>query len=221
MVIRFRTIIPHASTILCCVSAGGLLYIFYESITQPSSLGHHSSHRRRSLTFKDRNSTCPLIPPADTKNHFDFVGLYQYLQDIVANCSSSDTRLVQQHGQPFLTLDAARRWTGEKWNTWVPYSDQDILKRLLTWKLPLLNLLSQFGRQPLGVTIAISTIAHLVGDPIDTIASMFFTLHVCWVRVETLKKLGLTPREWKAVALVMQTFDECSGKYATLELESR
>jgi hypothetical protein len=167
------------------------------------------------------SSICPSSPPTNSTQHFDFVGLNQYRQNITTYCPKNDTRLVYQHGEYFLTLNAAQQWTGKRRNTWTRYPGPDILKRLLAWKLPLLNLLSQFGRQPLNTLTEASVMVHLVGDPLDTIASMFYTLHVCWARVAMLNELGLGPRDCKAVTLVMQTIDECRGKYATLEIETR
>jgi hypothetical protein len=215
------SILRHPSTYLCCLSAGGLLYVLYLNVTNPASFQTQNHHQGRSLIPRSSNSSCPPVPPANTTQHFDFLGLNNYLQDIVKNCSANDPRLVNLHGEAFLTLAAVRRWTGEKWNTWNPYPGNDILRRLLTWKLPLANLLAQFGKQPLSGSREVSTISHLVGDPIDTLASMFYTLHVCLNRVKLLRQLGLEPEDWKAVVLVMQAFDECSGEYAMLELEER
>jgi hypothetical protein len=215
------TIHLRPSIILCYVSAGGLLYVLYQNAAQLSTSQLHSSPQRRFLTFESGNSSCPATPPANTTQKFDFQGLYEYLQDIQKNCSKDDPRLVYQYDEAFLTLDAVRRWTGEHWKTWSPCPGNDILKRLLTWKFPLVNLLSQFGKQPLGIWREIATICHLIGDPIDTLASMFYTLHVCWLRVRMLKQLQLEPQDWKAVVLVMQAFDECSGQFAMLELEAR
>ena len=209
------------SIILCFVSAGGLLCVLYQTAGQISTSQLYSPPQRRFLTSELGNSSCPATPPAGTEQKFDFQGLYNYLQDIQKNCSKDDPRLVYLYGEAFLTLDAVRRWTGEHLRTWNPYPGNDILKRLLTWKLPLVNLLSQVGKQPLGIWKEISTICHLVGDPIDILASMFYTLHVCWLRVRMLKQLGLKPRDWKAVALVMQAFDESSGQFAMLKLEAR
>jgi hypothetical protein len=175
MPVQSRLLPIHPSTLLCVITAGGFLYVCYETFTQHTiRLQPRDLNQRRFLTFKSNNSSCPSIPPVGTKQDFSFEGLYEYLQDIVAHCPLNDTRLVYQDGEYFLTLAAALRWTGEKWNTWDPYPPNDILKRLLNWKLPLLNLLANFGRQPLGAITEISTIAHLVGDPIDTISSMFY-----------------------------------------------
>jgi hypothetical protein len=214
-------ILGQLPTVLCCLTAGGFVYLLYEVTANPSSLQPQSHRQRRSLKFESGNSSCPLTPSANNTQRFDFQGLYYYLQNISANCSPNDPRLVHLHGEAFLTFDAVRRWTGEKRTTWNPYPDNDILKRLLSWKLPIVNLLAQVAKQPLSFSIELSTISHLVGDPIDTLASMFYTLHVCLERVKLLRRLGLTPREWKAVVLVMQAFDECSGQNAMLELENR
>jgi hypothetical protein len=209
---------------------GGVICVVALPIGERSTLSIPTTALQpRSLeTESDAKLEFPQCPPQQsgvTQRPFNFVEVNAYLQNIIANCSSKDSRLVDPFGYPgeaFLTATAVKQWLGEKLSSWHAYPGNDILKRLLTWKLPLLSLFSLFGKQPLRKWREMSTISHLIGCPIDTLASIFYTLHVCCLRVRLLKRAGLNSRDWKAVALVMQAFDECSGnQFAMLDIENK
>lgn len=173
----------------------------------------------------------PIAREPSSTSPFTFTGLWNYLQAI-KNCTRihglppneyGDPRLVWHKNDTFLTYEAALRWTGETARSWNPYPLSDILWRLQAWKFPLIALISLFPRPPLSFSVELFTIFHLVGDPIDTIASMLFTIHVCWLRAEKLKALyGNTVNgwNWRALTLVMQAWDECSGRLESWNLES-
>ena len=56
--------------------------------------------------------------------------------------------------------------------------------RLTTWKFPLLQLVAQFARPPLGFAEEAFTMAHLLGDPIDTINNLLQKLSDCQRRAQ-------------------------------------
>ncbi|KAF2004955.1 hypothetical protein P154DRAFT_560345 [Amniculicola lignicola CBS 123094] len=105
------------------------------------------------------------------------------------------------------------------WTGWKAYDNSDIWSRLVTWKLPLFQLVVQLPRAPLGFRVETASIMHLLGDPIDSVMSMLLTLAICQSRVEEAKKTcsvsGLDPsyteyhRTWKALAIIMVSYDEC------------
>src|SRR5436190_22946547 len=96
----------------------------------------------------------------------------------------SDNRFVK--GTGLLTMEACQNLVGG--GSWQLYPTRDILTRLMTWKAPLVQLIFQFPRPPLGASVGFFTIFHLVGDPIDTIASLLYTLEVCQRRVKLLSR---------------------------------
>ena len=59
--------------------------------------------------------------------------------------------------------------------------------RLTTWKFPLLQLVAQFARPPLGFAEEAFTMAHLLGDPIDTINNLLQKLSSCQRRARIWK----------------------------------
>jgi len=60
---------------------------------------------------------------------------------------------------------------------------------------------------------------HLLGDPIDTISSLLYTLAACQSRAEMLRKKGIPDQDWKNLALIMDSYDECGNSQAAIELE--
>jgi hypothetical protein len=93
----------------------------------------------------------------------------------------------------------------------------------VTWKLPLFQLAVQFPRVPLGFNVETATIVHLLGDPIDTMTSVLFTLATCRSRArlakETCNDAGMHENHrnyaftWKALALIMVSYDECGKSH--------
>jgi hypothetical protein len=120
-------------------------------------------------------------------------------------------------GTPYLTNAACEALVGG--GGMKAYPTRDILTRLLTWKAPLVQLIFQFPRPPLGASVEFFTILHLVGDPIDTIASLLYTLEVCQKRAESLREQGMPDRDWKSLALVMASYDETGNNEACADLE--
>ncbi len=63
-----------------------------------------------------------------------------------------------------------------------------ILGRLQTWKLPLFDLMVQCPRPLYGFKVQLFVLMGLMGNPIDTIASLMFTLHATQIRLARLEK---------------------------------
>lgn len=93
----------------------------------------------------------------------------------------------------------------------------------MTWKLPLFQLAVQFPRVPLGFSVETATIIHLLGDPVDSITSVLFTLALCHSRTQlaksTCEEAGIQKTHpeyattWKALSLLMISYDECGKSY--------
>lgn len=153
------------------------------------------------------NSTFPLGEWTGGRK-FDFDLLFQYFLKIYNTCPS-DPRLVS--GTQLLTLKASMEFAGETfaWTSWTAYDPGSIMARLLTWKTPLVQLVFSFSRMPLGLNVELFTLNHLIGDPIDTLASLMYTLELCQARAMRFKDEGMTDEEWKAKALIETSIAEC------------
>ncbi|OCK80882.1 hypothetical protein K432DRAFT_404298 [Lepidopterella palustris CBS 459.81] len=153
---------------------------------------------------------------------FDFPQLYQFWIDTLAKCPGSSLFF---NGTNLLTEAVCKKFTGETnspWS-WTKYPSIDIFTRLITWKLPLFQLVSQFPRPPLGLSVQAFAIAHLLGDPIDSIASILTSLAMCETRARSTRNLcrpgrrsalwDQPDRDWKVISIIMTSYDEC-GKGA-------
>ena len=69
----------------------------------------------------------------------------------------------------------------------IPWLGSIIWVRLTTWKFPLFQLIAQFPRPPLGLATQFFVMAHLLGDPIDTIKNLLQKLSKCQSRAESWK----------------------------------
>ena len=59
-----------------------------------------------------------------------------------------------------------------------------------------------------------------MGDPIDTISSLLYTLAVCQSRAELLRAQDIPDQDWKTLALIMTSYDEIGNNKAAIELEN-
>ena len=153
---------------------------------------------------------------------FDFANLfviYLYLNQTCANGSDiffQGTRMLTEAASRHITGNSSSIWTG-----WTAYPISDIWNRIVVWKWPLLQLLSQFPKPPLGSSVEMGVMVHLLGDPIDTICSMLVTLNLCRRRARMAKQLCLElatrphrqlyQRTWKGLAIIMVSYDECGA----------
>ena len=163
---------------------------------------------------------CSLATVSNRTNGFDFAELFIVYTYLKQTCPpESDiffpgTRLLTDAVCHVIT-DMGNSW----WTDWTPYPIADIWERIVTWKLPLSQLVAQFPRPPLGLSIETATIAHLLGDPVDSIASMLLTYAICQSRADLAKKIckrsGIPAsdpefeRTWKALAMIIISYDDC------------
>jgi hypothetical protein len=167
---------------------------------------------------------CSLSTIGKPLKGFSFNGLFTEYTYLNATCPmSSDiffkgTRMLTDETCRILTSTSDSIWTG-----WTPYPIGDIWTRIVTWKLPLFQLAVQFPRVPLGFNVETATVVHLLGDPIDSMTSVLFTLAICRSRArlakETCKDAGIQENHreyaftWKALALIMVSYDECGKSH--------
>lgn len=109
----------------------------------------------------------------------DFDILYNAVQLINKTCPHSD--LFFDHASdnvPRLTTTACEV-IGQK--GWCRYPNNEVWVRLSVhvWKLPLLQLVSQFSRPPLGLKGEVFAIVHLIGNPANTVFSLLKKLVRC------------------------------------------
>jgi hypothetical protein len=89
------------------------------------------------------------------------------------------------------------------------YQTASIWLRLTTWKLPLLQLVSQTSKPPLGFKVEVFVIVRLVGDPVGTVWSLLRKVEGVAVRAREWKgEDGLGGEKWKEWALMVASFDE-------------
>jgi len=80
------------------------------------------------------------------------------------------------------------------------YGSVTIIKRLWNWKVPILQLIAQFAASPYSFWFSF---LHFLGDPIDTIASLAFTLAVANKRYYDLKGRLRDRRTARSVVLII------------------
>ena len=173
------------------------------------------------------NMNCSLSTLGKPMKGFDFDGLFTEYTYLNTTCPTGsdiffkETRLLTDVSCRIITRTSSSIWTG-----WTPYPIEDIWTRIVTWKLPLFQLAVQFPRAPLGFNIETATILHLLGDPIDSITSLLLTLAMCRSKAHRAKDMCKAvriqeehpeyTRTWKALALIMVSYNEC-GEFDTVE----
>ena len=172
--------------------------------------------------FPAKIMACNLETITNRTSGFDFAKLFTVYADLNLKCASDSDIFFP--GTRMLTNSVCLKITGDSnsiWSGWTPYPISDIWNRIVVWKLPLLQLISQFPRPPLGPSVETGVMAHLLGDPIDSIASMLLTLALCQDGVEKAQKLCNdtgTPKShpqyqltWKQLTIIMVSYDECGA----------
>ncbi|KAK7190822.1 hypothetical protein PSPO01_02985 [Paraphaeosphaeria sporulosa] len=167
---------------------------------------------------------CSLSTIGRPLQGFSFEGLFAEYTHLNSTCPKNSTIFFKETGM--LTVESCRIMTGTPnsiWTGWTPYPIEDIWTRIVTWKLPLFQLAVQFPRVPLGFNVETATVIHLLGDPVDSLMSVLFTLATCHSRAclakEICKESGLKEDDrdyvftWKALALVMVSYDGCGKSY--------
>ena len=116
-----------------------------------------------------------------SKEPFDFINLWNITQ-CLNNTNPNDSHLFSAGNgsnpspYPSLTYDACLDIATQDYN---PYPASIIWTRLTTWKFPLLQLVALFPRPPLNWKAEFFVMAHLLGDPIDTIKNLLLKLETC------------------------------------------
>jgi hypothetical protein len=165
---------------------------------------------------------CSLSSITNRTKGFEFAGLYNVYTNLNATCAAGSEIFFEN--TRMLTSAACDRITGNNnsiWTGWTAYPISDIWNRIVVWKLPLLQLMSQLPRPPLGPSVETGIMMHLLGDPIDSVASILLSLEMCQRRARQAKDLCMASvmkhdhadyaRTWKGLALIMVSYDECGA----------
>jgi hypothetical protein len=164
------------------------------------------------------------------RNHtkFEFDILYNVYTNLNETCAAgSDIFFEETRMQTNAACERITGSVGSIWKDWTPYPISDVWNRIVVWKLPLLQLLSQFPRPPLGPSVETGVLLHLLGDPIDSVSCILLTLAMCQKRAGDAKRLCQRAgarkgqpdydRTWKGLAIIMVSYDECG---ATAKIDS-
>ena len=167
------------------------------------------------------NCTYPWGQGCTNSKGFDFVSLWEITQNIQKACANDARLFIDAKGSTVtgqnaaLTQESCSAIAGPEWNY---YPGFDILQRLGTWKMPLLQLVASFPRPPLGFWIQCFVIIHLLGDPVDTIKNLLLKLSECqhfadYWRGEYPALFGKSieeggDRDWKSLTLVTDAYAE-------------
>jgi hypothetical protein len=152
---------------------------------------------------------------------FDFTSLWNITQLIQQYCPT-DPRLFLIDNLPATPENAALTHSACKTFApapWTPYPASDIWARLQTWKFPLFQLALSSPRPPLGPWVDGFVLAHLMGDPISTIADLQMKIFRCKKRADNfakhpkLRNYGplYAERVWKSLAMIAISYDEWGG----------
>jgi len=167
-------------------------------------------------------ANCSLATISNHTKGFEFAGLYNAYTYLNQTCEPG--REIFFEKTRMLTNAACERITGNDgsiWTGWTAYPISDIWNRIVVWKLPLLQLLSQFPRPPLGPSVETGIMMHLLGDPIGSVSSMIISLAICQKRAKQAKEMCVEngiqenhpdyARTWKGLAIIMVSYDECGA----------
>jgi len=149
-------------------------------------------------------------------------------------------------GTGALTTEAARHLVGISsnaflsiWRFW-PYSgktyriglrimaailttcraEELIFARFQVWKLPLIALITMMPQPPQSKSIGLLSIFHLLGDPIDTIASLIFTLDLTRSLVRAFRQNGMDYKRRLEQALLVSTLRYVGDEEDARDLEN-
>lgn len=112
--------------------------------------------------------------------------------------------------EPYLTLYGCEALCHDGYQLWPA---QETLQRLLLWVVPSLVLIAHFHFAPLPAANSLAVIAHLLGDPIDSIWSMLTRQEACRRFYRRAASSKLLPKQ--AIATVWSAFDELGWRDAS------
>lgn len=113
-----------------------------------------------------------MVADSALEHGFDFNILYNYTHD-PGTPSDYIERPYSNKSILALTFEGCIKAVGE---SSTPYTRQTVYDRVILWRVPLLALWLTTSLPPFGIHTQIFTLLHLVGDPIDTIWSLFYRL---------------------------------------------
>ncbi|KAF1921844.1 hypothetical protein BDU57DRAFT_64211 [Ampelomyces quisqualis] len=163
---------------------------------------------------------CSLDTIQNRNRGFEFAGIYNVYVHLNDTCAAgSDIFFRRTRRLNNAACERISGISGTLWAGWTAYPISDVWNRIVVWKLPLLQLLSQFPRPPLGPSVETGVMLHLLGDPIDSVSSICLSLAACRKRAEQAKKLCKVTgtrenhpcfqRRWKGLAIILVSYDEC------------
>lgn len=123
-------------------------------------------------------------PSCINPSGFVFNDLYENLEHYWGQCGADGALLYRQTGtQAVITKDSAT-FSNDACEAmagadWVMYSAGQIWDRVVSWKLPLFQLIAVSPMAPLGFWIGGFIVVHLLGDPISSLASLLRVLDSC------------------------------------------
>jgi len=154
--------------------------------------------------------------------------LYQLQLSFAKLCPDSIYLTPWRDGTKVFTAAAARKLTGspDGWfsSIWIftPYPTDLIFTRFQAWKLPMIQLIMSFPRPPHGTSVEAFSIFHLMGDPIDSLSSLIFTLHTTQRRVRRLESnTNLEKKTVFELVLLINAFEECGDETSACLLEEK
>jgi len=165
--------------------------------------------------------------PIDNYGHVPFYmeEMFVILENITA-CWPDYPGLVEWNGMTaFSPAEIARitgnHHTGIVASIWyfTPYQLDLFLGRFQIWKVPLIQLLMLFPRPPHGAAVELMSLFHLMGDPIDTIASLIFTLQITQNRLRSLGTNGMSRKKLEELTLLIMAFEEVGSDEIAVSLE--
>jgi len=162
---------------------------------------------------------CTLVR---NQTKFEFGALYNVYTNLNETCAAGSEIFFNK--TRMLTNAVCEHITGgvgSIWKDWTPYPISDVWNRIVVWKLPLLQLLSQFPRPPLGPSVETGVMLHLLGDPIDSVSCILLTLAMCQRRAKDARDLCrragrgkgqvFYDQRSKGLAIIMVSYDECGA----------
>ena len=164
------------------------------------------------------------ISPCTSSKRFDFPSLWTITLNYWNVCKSegawfSSARPTTSNTSIALSNVVCKTLAGG-WPTLYPAAD--VWTRLTTWKFPLIQLLAVSPRPPLGWKVELFVVAHLLGDPIGSLADVLWRIQTCQDRAvywqtHIPRRLLYLPgtaaeaehdRLWKAFAIITDSYDE-------------
>jgi len=151
--------------------------------------------------------------------------IFKLQKDIIDCCRDHPGLTTLWNGEKVFSAAEIAKITGSPTDpfmriwSFTPHQLDLFLGRFQIWKVPLFQLLMLFPRPPHGTTVELMSLFHLMGDPIDSIASLIFTSQVTQSRLRRLQPNGMDRKELEELALLITAFEEVGDEETVLALE--